>query len=206
MPDEALPRKLSLETTARLVELIRQGDKRAREVLPARYLVPLQQYAHRKLPAWARSASLNETNELVNNALLRALDKIEKGQFIPERQGSFLAYVRRAVMRGVIDEVRKAKKQPPITDLDFDHIDPTPNAVRMMIVNEELERFYKALHELPEKHQDAVMMHVQMDSTYPEIALAVGYPSPAAARMAVTRALAAIVARMSRDSRDGEKP
>ena len=52
-----------------------------------------------------------------------------------------------------------------------------------------LERYEQALQKLRPEQQEAVMLRMELGFTYPEIAAALGSPTPNAARMMVTRGL-----------------
>src|SRR5262249_49321729 len=82
------PPGTALESSVVLFERIRAGDARARETLVKRFHPVLLQWAHGLLPVGVRD--LNETDDLVNKALLRALKHLE--EFEPRRPGAFLAY------------------------------------------------------------------------------------------------------------------
>ena len=79
----------ALESTASLIQRAKKGDGQAREQLAARYLPLLQRWAHGRLPAKARR--LQETNDLVQVTLMRALDRLDF--FESTREGAFLAYL-----------------------------------------------------------------------------------------------------------------
>ena len=55
---------------------------------------------------------------------------------------------------------------------------------------ETLAAYEAALARLPSELQEAVIMRVEFGYTWPEVATALGRPTPNAARMLVTRALA----------------
>src|SRR5262245_58190505 len=65
---------LNPESTAALLEQVRDGDDPARERLIGRYLPMLRHWASGRLPARARGPV--ETDDLVQVTLIRALDRI----------------------------------------------------------------------------------------------------------------------------------
>lgn len=179
------PPEVPLESTAALLALIRGGDDGARNRLLSRMYKPLLRFAHGRLPARARD--LTDTEDLVQVAVLRALDHID--EFDSRREGAFLAYLRRILMRLILDEVRRIRRSAEQTELSDDIATPHPSPLEDAVGSEALERYEAALTSLTEQQREAVMLRVEMGYTYIEVADAMGNVSPDAARMIVTRAL-----------------
>jgi DNA-directed RNA polymerase specialized sigma24 family protein len=91
------------ESSMELVERLQSGDAEALERLFARYLRPLMRWAHGRLPPYARSMA--ETQDVVHDGIVRVLANL--ATFRPRRPGSFHAYLRKAVMSRVLDEIRR---------------------------------------------------------------------------------------------------
>ncbi len=53
---------------------------------------------------------LADTDDLVQNTLLRALDQVRS--FEPRREGAFLSYLRRILLNQVKDEIRRLTRRP----------------------------------------------------------------------------------------------
>jgi RNA polymerase sigma-70 factor (ECF subfamily) len=174
-----------VESTAILLERVRGGDIAARNDLVARYLPMLRRWSHGRLPRAARD--LSDTDDLVQVALIRALNRVEG--FVPQREGAFLAYLRTTVLNSVRDELRRMARRPGRDSLDERMPTSGPSLVERAIGREMLEAYETALSVLPEEHQEAVIMRVEFGYTYPEIAEALGSPTANAARMTVSRAL-----------------
>lgn len=179
------PRDVPLETTATLLALIREGDDGARNRLLSRMYKPLLRFAHGRLPGRARD--LTDTEDLVQVAVLRALDHID--EFDSQREGAFLAYLRRILMRLILDEVRRIRRSAEQTELSDDIATPHASPLEDAVGADALERYEAALMRLTEPQRVAVMLRVEMGYTYVEVAEAMGTVSPDAARMMVTRAL-----------------
>ena len=79
-----------IESTATLLNKVKNGDDQARNRLCAIYLPMLQRWAHGRMPIYARD--LAETDDLVQSSLIKALDKID--DFKSQHEGAFLAYLR----------------------------------------------------------------------------------------------------------------
>ncbi|MGE5235764.1 MAG: RNA polymerase sigma factor [Acidobacteriota bacterium] len=179
------PSASALESTASLLELVREGNIDARERLIARCLPLLRRWAHGRLPNMARG--MVDTDDLVQVSLLRALNQV--GRFEPRREGAFLAYLRRIILNAVRDEVRRAVRRPGGDEPPEDIVDRAPSLVEQAIGHEIVERYEAALATLAEIQQEAVILRVEFGFSYQEIADAIVSPSANAARMMVSRAL-----------------
>ena len=174
-----------LESTAVLLERLRGGDSAARERLVARYLPVLRRWAHGRLPPHARG--LADTDDLVQVTLMRALDHLDG--FEPRREGAFLAYLRRALLNVLRNEIRNASRRPSGPAADASLPDSKPSPLEEAIGKELLERYERALASLPEEQQEAIILRVEMGFSHEQIAEALGKRTANAARMVVSRAL-----------------
>jgi RNA polymerase sigma-70 factor (ECF subfamily) len=179
----------SLETTADLLERVRTGEEDARDRLVRRFLPALQRWARGRVPDAARD--LTDTDDLVQVTFLRALDRVEA--FEPRGQGSFLAYLRRSLSNAIKDQLRRAKVRPARTELDPDQPAAAPSPLEEAIGAEMYERYEKALEGLSSRQQEAVILRVELGFTHREIADALGFPTPNAARIHLARALVRLV-------------
>jgi len=175
----------SLETTATLLALIRGGDPAARDRLLSRMYKPLLRFAHGRLPARARD--LTDTEDLVQVAILRALDHIE--EFESRREGAFLAYLRSILMNLIRDEARRVSRGPGREELGEDLASTHPSPLEDTVGRDAMERYDTALNRLSEQQREAVVLRVEMGYTFAQIADALNLASANAARMMVTRAI-----------------
>ncbi len=182
----------SLESTALLLERVREGDGAARERLVARFLPMLRRWASGRLPAHARS--LADTDDLVQVSLLRALDKVDT--FEARREGAFLAYLRQVLLNSLRDEIRRANRRPnePIGEREFAGAEPS--AFEQVVGRETMESYEAALERLTPGQREAVIMRLEFGYGYARIAEAMGRDNPNAARMLVARALVQLAAEM----------
>lgn len=174
----------ALESTRALLDRIRDGDEQARDRLIRRFLPGLHRWSHGRLPPSARGGM--DTGDLVQVALLRALDRVEL--FEGGRGGAFLAYLHQILLNLIRDEVRRAQRRPQ---------EPLPDD--LAVTREQfLERtvgpgavaaYERALERLTEDQRQAVILRIEFDFSYPEIATALGRRSANGVRMQVTRAL-----------------
>jgi RNA polymerase sigma-70 factor (ECF subfamily) len=188
-----LPRPTAeLESTVVLLARIREGDGEAEEHLVARYLPLLKAWASGRLPAGARA--LADTDDLVQVTLLRALKRT--GDFDAQREGAFLAYLRQILLNLLRDEIRRSNRHPTAGPVPEELHDGKPSIVEQQMGKEMMEAYETALAELPERLKEAVIMRIEFGFDYRRIAESLGSPSPNAARMVVSRALARLSKRM----------
>lgn len=177
--------ELELETTARLLEHARQGDARASDVLFARCLPALRRWARGRVPTGVRH--LLQTDDLVQDAaqgVLRHLDTFQS-----RHPGALLAYLREAVLNRIRTEVRRLATRPAAVELDEAVTDGGPSPLELVMDRDDLARYEAALARLRPLYQEAVIARIEMQSSYEEIAQALGKPNANAARSLVVRAL-----------------
>ncbi len=184
-------------TTATLVERARQGDSSALQVLLSRYLPSLQHWASRRLPNYARD--LLDTDDLVQEAVIRTVRRLDT--YEPRGPGSFLGYLRRAILNRIGDEVRRAQSREAKEELVRDTMRPPASPLEEAIGRETIERYERALAKLEPDAQEAVIARIELGFGYAEIAEQTGKPSADAARMTVNRAIRKLAEEM-RELRD----
>src|SRR5215831_14186087 len=104
-----------MEPTATLLGRARAGDPHARNQLCTRFRPLMVRWAHGRLPVFARDG-LMDTEDLVQNCLVRALDKLET--FVPRHEGAFFGYLRQALLNQIRDQIRRVRRRPPKDPLD----------------------------------------------------------------------------------------
>jgi RNA polymerase sigma factor (sigma-70 family) len=169
-----------------LILRAREGDRRARELLVARFQAPLKRFAHGRLPKGARGPI--DTDDLVQETLVRALNHVDG--FVADRPGAYLAYMRRILMNQVRDHARGLKRRPGMGELHENLGADGPSPLDQVIGKEALERYESALKRLNPEQEEAVVMRLEWGCSYGEIAEAIGSPTENAARMVVSRAVA----------------
>jgi RNA polymerase sigma-70 factor (ECF subfamily) len=176
------------ETTALLLDRARGGDDAARERLAARYLPMLRRWAHGRLPASTRD--LTDTDDLVQVTLFRVLKQI--GRFEYGGAGSFLAYLRSTLLNLLRNEIRRVARRGESLELDENLAeDDASSPLEQAIGRERLERYEAALEALPARARELVIMRLEFDMTYEDIANEV-QSTPDAVRMAIRRAVEAL--------------
>ena len=182
----------SVTASAHLLWLAQQGDARALDQLLARYAPRLRRWAAGRLPRWARD--LSDTNDLVQETLLRTFRKIET--IDAERSGGLQAYLRQAVMNGIRDELRRVRRRPAAEGLDSGHPADTPSPLETAIGREATERYERALATLRPEEREAIVGRLELGFDYQELADLLGKRSANTARMTVQRALVRLAERM----------
>src|SRR5262245_56947204 len=183
----------NMASTIELLDRFKQGDQEAVNLLIERSIPPLRRWARGRLPPWARS--LAETQDLVQNALVRALPHLK--QFEARHPGALQAYLRQVVANHIRDEIRKASKRQKDADALEQQVDPAPSPLERAIGREGFERYEAALASLRPGDQEAIIARVELQQSYEEIAIALQKPSANAARVAVARAVKNLVKAMA---------
>jgi RNA polymerase sigma factor (sigma-70 family) len=183
-----------LDSTFRLIEQARLGDREALECLFARHLKPLQRWARGRLPRWARDFA--DTDDLVQGALVQTFKGL--GHFEPRHVGALQAYLRQAVLNRIRNELRRKGRQPHLTDVDGLEVEGLESPLEEAIGREAVERYEHALQRLKAVEREAIIARVEMGYTFEELAQALGKPTPDAARKTVHRALVRLAEEMNR--------
>jgi len=182
------------DTTFQLLERVRAGDQGALEALFARYLVPLRRWASGRLPRQVRDAA--DTQDLVQETLLQTFKRIEA--FEPQREGALQAYLRQALMNRIRDELRRYRRRGAPEAIDSGMPDVGPSPLEHAIGSETTEEYERALARLRPEEREAIIARVEMGCSYEDLALALGKPTPDAARKTAQRALVRLALEMKR--------
>jgi RNA polymerase sigma factor (sigma-70 family) len=174
-----------LDSTAVLVQRVREGDRDALERLIQRHLAPLRRYASGRLPRWARD--LADTDDLVQDTLLRTFSKMDS--FEVRGVGALQAYLRQAVMNRLRDELRRKGRAPAFVDVDEQHLVGQGSPLEEAIGAEGAARYVAALARLEPEEREAIIGRVEMEYSYADLADVLGKPTADAARKATRRAL-----------------
>jgi RNA polymerase sigma-70 factor (ECF subfamily) len=180
------------ESTAILLQRIREGDSAARDRLLERYLPVLRRWAHGRLPAKARGFA--DTDDLVQITLVRVLKQLER--FEPRHEGAFLAYLRRILINAMRNEIARAATRGKQEEVGEALPDPGPSPLESALGRDLLDRYEAAFAMLGEEQQEAVFMRVEMGLGYEALAEAMEKNSANTARMIVARAVAQLAAMM----------
>jgi RNA polymerase sigma-70 factor, ECF subfamily len=186
------PQPLGLTNTIDLLDRFKQGDEEAVGQLLERSMPPLKRWARGRLPQWARG--LAETGDLVQEAVIRTLPRLKT--FEAKHPGALQAYLRQAITNHIRDEIRKVNTRPTPTDLRESLRSAGPSPLEEAIGHEALARYEAALEALRPADREAIIARLELQQSYEEVAIALGKPTADAARMAVIRAVKALVKAM----------
>jgi RNA polymerase sigma-70 factor, ECF subfamily len=172
-----------------------RGDGAARNELCARYLPRLRRLAHGRLPSWARQHL--DTEDLVQDTLLQTVRRLD--DFTPHHERAFFAYVCQALDNRLKDALRSANRRPAVEPLGDEHAASDASPLEQAVSQQAVDRYHAALERLAPIERDLVLARVELGLPYAEVAELLGKSSPAAARMATSRALVRLAREMSRD-------
>ena len=184
-------------STLNLLNRAQTGDKEALETLCTRYLPRLYRWATGRLPRRARG--IVDTGDLAQETLVKAVHRL--GDFEPRHVGAFSAYLRKAILNRIRDEVRKTAIRPELASLDGTEQDPSPSPLEETIGRDLTVRYDKAYLRLKEDDRAAIFLRMELEMNHEEVADALDKPSADAARKAVNRALVRLAEEMSVESR-----
>ncbi len=191
-PTNPGPEPLAPETTIELLHLARAGDQEALNRLLARCIPALRRWARGRLPQSARG--MLDTADLVQDSVMAAMRRLDA--FEPRHQGALQAYLRQAVMNRIKDVMRQKRRRPERTGLTESLPDEATSPLEAAIGSENTARYEDALQRLKPTDREAIIGRLEMQYRYEELAIVLGKPTPAAARMAVTRAMKHLAAEM----------
>ena len=176
---------LDPETTVELLNRVKAGDKSARERLVVRCLPPLRRWAHGRLPVFARD--LMDTDDLVQETVLATLRRLEG--FEARHEGALQAYLRQALANRIKDVLRSLHRRPMRAELPDNAADAGASPLEQAIGQENIERYEAAMQRLRDVDREAIVARIELRYSYEEVAVALGKPTAAVARVAVARAV-----------------
>jgi RNA polymerase sigma-70 factor (ECF subfamily) len=194
--DDTSQRGDPLDSTRFLLDRARLGDESALDRLCARFIPLLSRWAAGRLPPRARGTC--DTADLVQETLVNAIHQLDS--FQPEHTGSFAAYLRKAILNRIREEVRKTDRRPSSREIDENHLDLAPSPLEQTIGRETRDRFESAYAELSEDDQALIFLRFELEASHAAVAEALDKPSADAARKAVNRAMVRLAREMSIES------
>ena len=197
-PDTERPASLtdrlrSSWSTLRLHVRAKAGDASALNALFARHWNPLVRWAHGRLPKWARSRM--DTADLVQDAMLQTFKHI--GSFEVRHRSALRGYLQQGIQNRIRDELRRVSRAP-IEPLTTDVSDTAPSPLDSAISGEAEARYKKALAKLRPEDRELIVGRLELEYSFEQLALVTRRRSAAAARMALSRALARLAEEMAR--------
>lgn len=194
MGSEALE-PITTQSSLVLIERVRKGDTAARDELIQRYWPRLERWAHGRLPRGARD--LHDTTDLVQDTVVAALGRLQ--EFTADRDGALQAYFRVALLNRIRSLAERDRRRGESVALQSLLVDQGPSPLEQAIGIEALESYDRALDRLGPKDREAIILRIELDLPYEEIARGLGKNTIVAARQAVSRALVRLAREMQRD-------
>jgi RNA polymerase sigma factor (sigma-70 family) len=151
---------LAVQSDDRLVKLVRSGHERAFDAIVERYRRPLVRYCQRILPE-------SRCEDAVQQAFLNAHSALTTSDDTVQLKPWLFAITRNAALNMMRQNGWNYDEIP----LDFDGVRRPDQVFEQRI---ELQQTVAALHELPERQRDALVMREFEGRSYDEIALALG--------------------------------
>jgi RNA polymerase sigma-70 factor (ECF subfamily) len=179
-----------------LLGRMQKGDPSARDELVQRYWPRLVRWAHGRLPRGARD--LNDTADLVQDTMVAALNRLH--EFTPDHNGALQAYFRVALVNRIRSLAERSRRRGEKVGLESLLADQGPSPLEEAIGREALGSYERALHRLGPDDRSAIVLRIEFDLPYEEIARELGKPTLVAARKAVSRALYRLAREMHRDA------
>jgi RNA polymerase sigma-70 factor (ECF subfamily) len=174
------------ESTLDLVARAQAGNREALDELLVRCLPSVQRWAHGRLPLYARGTQ--DTDDVIQQAVYQTLKRLHL--FQPRHVYALQAYLREAVVNRIHDVVRRKLRVGKPEDLpEESHAGQAPSPLEELIKQQTVDRYRQALGMLKPAERQAVVLRIELDLSFDEIAEKLGKPSAAAARMTTRRAL-----------------
>lgn len=181
-------------STLRLHLRARAGDRSAVNALFARHWSPLLRWAHGRLPQWARGRM--DTADLVQESMLQTFRRLDA--FEVRRRSALRAYLQQAIQNRIRDELRHVSRAPA-SELDEDYADASPSPLDAVLKDETDRRYKDALARLRPEDRELIVGRFELEYSFEQLALATRRRSPAAARVALSRAISRLVDEMGRE-------
>lgn len=189
------------EETLDLLRRAQAGDRHALELLSERCMPRMRRWATGRLPGAARGVL--DTDDLVQDTFIKAVRNLNT--FEPRHEGAFQLYLRQAILNRIRDEARRVARRPEHFQLNGDERARQPSPLDLVVGRDVMDRYETALRGLSDADRALVVLRLELDYGYAEIAEAAGKPSANAARMAVSRAIVRLAERMGSPMRGSER-
>jgi len=139
------------------------------------------------------------TDDIVQDVLIRTVGHLNS--FEPQHDGALQAYLRQAILHRIRDEIRHKHREPGREELNANARSASPSPEQEAEAVELFEAYEAALERLREDDRDVIVLRVDFELPYREIAKIMGKPSEEAAQMAVSRALVKLAREMGREKK-----
>jgi RNA polymerase sigma factor (sigma-70 family) len=165
--------------------LARACDESVWQTLFQQYRAALRCTAERSLPRSVRGSTDGE--DVVQDVFLRTCIRLQHLEFA--HAGAFYAYLRRAVIHKVLDEVRRCARVPASVPMPCEIASDAESPLEKTIDHEQGTLYRAALLQLAPRDRSVLELRLEYGFSYKDIAVRLGIASSAAARMVSIRAL-----------------
>jgi len=180
-----------------LIQRAQHGDRRAIETLFTLELPRLRRWARGRVPKRAQYRAT--ADDLIQEVLIKALRGLR--HFSLDRGASFQAYLRRALVNMVRDELRASARGPLVMPLEDLHRSYAPSQLDRAIGREAYARYRAALARLTPRARLAAVARLEGGASYRDVATRIGCGNALAARSVVGRAVERIIVLMTSGDR-----
>ncbi len=143
-----------------------------------------------------RVRGMVETQDIVAEALEKGLSHLVEIDL--RHEGALMAYLRQIVKNLIVDKIRATDRRPVGGTLDDEYADGALSPLDKAILHEKLELYEEALEHLKPRDAAAVILRLEEQCDYKQIAIQPGIPTANAARVTVRRALVRLSHEMAR--------
>ena len=177
-----------------LLKRAQAGSSSAIATLFTRYSFWLRRWTHGRLPRWVRGVI--DTSDLVQESLHHTFSRL--AWFEPEHAGALRAYLRRAVDNRIRDELRRAvfRRGAIAPDVPLRFTDDATAQFAQLVDDQAWRRYIQGLKQLNARDRRLIVGRAELGYNYRQLAFTERLPSADAARKAVRRALARLLAAM----------
>jgi RNA polymerase sigma-70 factor, ECF subfamily len=156
------PPRSAAETTGTLLAKARDGDAAALDAVFARHVPLLDEWAHGRLPVWARDMA--DTHDLVQETVLETFKHVRAFEY--RSRGSLRAYLRQALLNRVRNKIRRVNRRPVLHGLDDQTLSNLSSPLQSAIQREQQERYETALCRLKETDRELIVARLELDLSY----------------------------------------
>lgn len=183
-----------------LVAAARKGEAPAHRELVLRFASPLRKLLAARTPIALRTVT--DVEDLAQDTWARAFAHLDTFEF--RGVGSFWCWLRRIALNELAMQLRSrgAAKRGTAQALPESGVaprTPAPGPHTQASRGDDLERIERALEALGARQREAVLLRIELDLSFDEIARECSFATPDAARMAVTRGVEQIASRLRVD-------
>ncbi len=180
-----------------LLAAARRGDAVAAEALFSSLYGPLDRYLSGRLPREVRA--LWETGDFVQEVCVRAWSGM--ASFDRDSPAAFWGYLRTIARNLAVDVCRVELRRRHELRAEAEHPSPAdPNGRDIVESLARQELYERALGSLDERMRAALLLRIELNASYEEVAAELGVPSAEAARKALRRALDEVARKMEADA------